>query len=370
MRHVFRLLVVGTLLVATVYTVVRTDPVFAQCSNKEECSSKIEEYEKKLSELKSQKSTLSSQIQLMTTQMNLAAIKINQTEELIETTSKEVDVLGTRITDLNASLDTLSNVLLHKIIEGYKRRNVSIMKYVLDSDEANNLLNESAYINAAKRSDQVLALRLQQSKVTFQEQKDLREKKMKELEDLKKTLDQQRKDLDAQKLAKQSILTQTNSEEGKYQKLLEQALSEYNAIERATATGQKIGPVKKGDPIALVGNTGYPYCSTGPHLHFEVRKNGTWVDPNSYLSSGWSMPLSDPVEITQGFGHTPWSWRYTYSGGIHTGLDMISGSSNVIRAPADGTLYSSSQPCQSATIRIKYIDHGEGLISYYLHVRE
>ncbi len=40
------------------------------------------------------------------------------------------------------------------------------------------------------------------------------------------------------------------------------------------------------------------------------------------------------------------------------------------RAPADGDLYSSSQPCQSATIRIKYIDHGDGLISYYLHVRE
>ncbi|HEX4618659.1 MAG TPA: M23 family metallopeptidase [Steroidobacteraceae bacterium] len=38
--------------------------------------------------------------------------------------------------------------------------------------------------------------------------------------------------------------------------------------------------VKRGEPIALMGSTGH---STGPHVHFEVLRNGRQVDPLSFI---------------------------------------------------------------------------------------
>lgn len=52
----------------------------------------------------------------------------------------------------------------------------------------------------------------------------------------------------------------------------------YAHFSRLSVTvGQRVA---QGESLGLAGDTGY---STGNHLHFEVRKNGSLVDPLQYL---------------------------------------------------------------------------------------
>jgi murein DD-endopeptidase MepM/ murein hydrolase activator NlpD len=53
------------------------------------------------------------------------------------------------------------------------------------------------------------------------------------------------------------------------------------AYGHASALAVSVGQtVSQGQTVSYVGATGH---ATGPHLHFEVRVNGTAVDPLAYL---------------------------------------------------------------------------------------
>ena len=79
------------------------------------------------------------------------------------------------------------------------------------------------------------------------------------------------------------IVVQSQWDDGGYGKLVE--IDHGNGIHTLYGHNSKIvvangQEVKKGQLIAYSGSTGY---STGPHVHYEVRVNGTVVDPIRFL---------------------------------------------------------------------------------------
>lgn len=62
--------------------------------------------------------------------------------------------------------------------------------------------------------------------------------------------------------------------------------------------GDKVNP---GDVIGKIGSTGW---STGPHLHFGMLKNGTYVDPEPYLTGREMVKAGDEVSENENAADT------------------------------------------------------------------
>lgn len=358
----------------------------------EQLKNQIQDLQNKIIDLQKQERTLSSQIAVMDNQIRLTELRINATKQEVANLSKDIDTATEKIGNLEASLNDLTKILINRIVVTYQIGSIEPFQMLLAASSVSDFFVRANYLRIVQAHDKRLIYETQQAKNDYANQKAIFEEKKKRVEALKKQLEGYIAQLDQDKKSKQALLDVTRNDEKQYQELLSKARAEVSAIEGVVATIQlRDGtPVKEGQAIAVVGNSGAPYCSTGPHLHFEVRRNGATEDPSNYLRGGvsftysypedkydyygvvnphgsWNWPLSDGIKINQGYGSHGFAKSF-YPDGFHKGIDMED-DSDLIKSPKDGTLYKGSTSCRGATMNYAAIDHGDGLISWYWHVR-
>lgn len=369
-------------------------PIFAQDANSDklkELNQKITEYEQKLQDLSGQKKTLSTAISYLDNKIQLTTVQIAATEQELIILRQEISELSGKIEILSQSISGMSVILTNRIEATYKRGRLEPYFLFFQTSGFSDLISRLEYLKTAQLHDRELLYTMQKSKMTYDEQKALKEQKQAEEENLKKQLVSQKAALAQQKQSKQELLEVTKNDEKKFQQLLAEARAEMEAIQSIIAgLGEetKAGDITEGARIASI-IVGPSACSTGTHLHFEVVVSGAHTNPAGYLqpkdviwdlcgwygcdspfgfSGSWNWPMNDPIRITQGYGMTAYAKSGAYGGSSHTGIDIVS-ENTAVKAVKNGVLYRGSISCGGGTLRYVKVDHQDSDIdTYYLHV--
>ncbi len=382
-------------------------------TQKNSCFANVEScLENEIGKLQKDKITLNNTISIIAGQISIQELQIQQTLTKKVQLKKEIEELIERISGLNISLDRLSSILVKRVGEQYKRTQVDPIFLLFKGNSLSNFLSEYKYIKLAKKQTLEAMHRAESQRLVYDEQKNLKEQKQQELETIEKKLEAQRATLASQKQEKENLLAITKHDESRYQQLLTATRAEQQALAvkllfedgKAHITYSiggltSRGHVGSGSQIGIMGNTGFPGCSSGAHLHLENITEGNlnisenrlegvasnplttlqnrtiqWFNDSNKLigvnvGSGENLwPLNSPI-ITQMFGITPYSSRYAY--GFHTGLDVVDLDNRTIKAIKEGELYTGTLFCNSSSslINLAILDHGGGSFTTYLHLK-
>jgi len=202
-----------------------------------------------LSQAGQQKQTLKNEIDKFNAAISLTTTRIYTTSKQIEALEKEISDLGQKINRLDISLDQISQVLIRRIAETYKKGRIEPLTLLFSSDDFSDFVSRWKYLRVMQAHDKKLMIQLENVRTNYEDQKNLKEEKQAELEAAKKKLESQKAILAQEKTAKENLLRITQNNEKKYQELLAKAAAEVRSLKGFTSkqTGGILPPQNSPD---------------------------------------------------------------------------------------------------------------------------
>ncbi len=200
--------------------------------------------QKKVSDLQGQEKTLSSQIAIMNNQIELTEARIAATQEKIRALGKDIDIAKGKVSGLEQNIGQSTKALLGRIAGVYQIGSINPWEMLLTSDSISNFMTRLTYLKLVQVYDKKNIYAAEQAKNDYNNQKQIFEDKQKEQQALSKKLQDYTTQLEGEKKNKQTLLSETQGSETRYQKLLEQARAQISAFKSfaSSAGGASILP--------------------------------------------------------------------------------------------------------------------------------
>jgi septal ring factor EnvC (AmiA/AmiB activator) len=338
----------------------------------------IKELQQKSQQLQANIQSNNDRIAELSQQTETLQVKVAELNQEIARANTEIELTEVKLQELRLRLKAAEEELERqkKLLKAtlqaiYERSGASTFELLMATDNLTSFLNEQEYLgqlqSAVKQStDQVIRLKQQ-----IEEEKRTQE-------DLLTKQKQQRAVVDAKRAEEQALLDATQGEESKYRAIVSSQLAALEEAEKqlaallAAGSYVSYGPISRGQVLGALGSTGF---STGPHLHFQVYRNGSTVNPTaggSTLINGYQWPLFGGVGwISQPYGCVAAPWYYAVqcgggTGSFHSGLDIAASAYTPVVAADSGEVI--FKGCRAGLGYVVVVNHGGGWQTWYPHM--
>ncbi len=293
-------------------------------------------------------------------QISAATQKINEI-------TNDINRLEREIIEAEAELERQKDLLKVNMRALYRRGGASTVELLIASESFSDFIDEQEYLERIKGGIQTATNQVIELQEQMEEQKAEQENLLAQQEVVRANLASARAD-------RESLLQKTRGEEARFRELvaeLEEMRKEAEAaLARAIAAGSfrtsPVGAVAAGDVVGTMGNSG---LSSGPHLHLEVRVNGSDTNPAPYMKH--AAVDQPPAWVSQGYGVR----SGIYARGYHPGIDYAGPIGTPIRAIDSGYMYRGCSNDLLGTSGNPYgyvaiVEHNNGAVSIYAHMHD
>lgn len=322
------------ILLAAIMTVSFTVP--AGAAEIDNAKKQAEDLKNKKSSAESEKNSLAKELETKVKEMEDVEKKISAKETEI---SKKEDELVQAKVDENTQYDSMKKRIKYM----YENGNTHFIEILCDSKSIGEFLNNAEYINTISTYDRNMLVEFQDVVKEVEKQEENLQAEYKELNTMQDDIVKKQESLTALIDEKSAEIASLDSE-------LTQTNSKIKKLEEAAAAAQR--KQQEAAAAAAAASSGSSSGSGG---------GSSYVPSNSVVVSG-NGQFTNPcpgASISSTFGYRD------FDGAFHKGLDLAAAEGTPTYAAAAGTVIIAGWSSSAGNWVV--IDHGNGLVTKYMH---